>query len=71
MKEIPAPLLEPLGDALTGLLRKHPGLSTDEADAFTLGFWAGAAAFAISLRDDAISADEVAERVTTALHGHR
>ena len=62
MEQIPAPLVGPLGEALARLRRKKfPGMSTDEADAFELGFWAGAVAFAIGLSDDVISEDETAD----------
>ena len=78
MDEIPGPLVGPLGKALAGLRRKRfPGMSADEADAFELGFWAGAVALAIGSEDETISGDEIgdtikgeeiAEQVATALY---
>ena len=66
--EIFSPLVGTLEDALAGLRRgSFPGMSSEEADAFSLGFWAGAMALAIGTTEETITADELAERVETEL----
>jgi hypothetical protein len=55
---------KPLQDMLPAIGRKSfSGMSADEVDAFTLGFWAGAMAHALTTTEEAISADELAERI--------
>jgi hypothetical protein len=62
------PLAGPLDDALASLRRTAlPGMSDDEADAFSLGFWAGAMAQAIGAAENGIKSSEIAERVEAEL----
>ena len=66
--EIFSPLVGRLGDTLTGLRSASlPGMSSDEWDAFTLGYWAGAMALAINLDEDGLAAADVASRVEAEL----
>ena len=44
-----------------------PGMSSDESDAFSLGFWAGAMALAIGATEDNLTAVQIAERVESEL----
>jgi hypothetical protein len=52
-----------LQKVLPHLKSAFPGFSTDEADAFEIGFWAGGMALAIAERSEALSASDIAERV--------
>lgn len=43
--------------------KSFPGMSGDEADAFTVGYYTGAMAHALITRETLESAEEIAERV--------
>jgi hypothetical protein len=58
----------PLAAALPVIGQKSfPGMSTDEVDAFTLGYYTGAVAHALVTRENVESVDEIAERVDAEL----
>jgi hypothetical protein len=55
---------DPLEAALPMIGQKSfPGMSADEVDAFTLGYYTGAVAHALVTRENVVSVDEIAERV--------
>lgn len=57
-------IAEPLEAALPAIgQRSFPGMSADEVDAFTLGFYAGAMAYELISVGEANSPDEIAERL--------
>jgi len=59
---------EPLEAALPVIGQKSfPGMSADEVDAFTIGFYAGAMAHELIVTGEANSPDEIAERIEAEL----
>lgn len=55
---------EPLLAALPAIGRKSvPGMSADEVDAFSLGYYAGAIAYELIVTGEATLPDDIADRV--------
>ena len=65
--EIISPLIGSMSETLKGLRDSFPGMSSDEWDAFTLGYWAGAISVGTSLDEEGLSAADVASRVEAEL----
>jgi hypothetical protein len=61
------PLADTMDATLTTLRRSFPGMSSDEWDAFVLGYWGGAMAFGINAGEENLTSADVADRIEAEL----